>query len=237
MIRYSVQFAALAGLLLTASAAQAATGFTDRNAFIAATSPQAGIDFNGTVPFGSSYRQQDLTVGNMTLNAAGGFIGFNVIAPGGQCADLDFDKWAIDGSPYACSYVDAQVSLNIDFNAPVTSWGADFRRLGDDGQRVELAFLDDDSNVIADFIAEGNDVGAFSFIGLDFQGQETSQLVFSYLFSNASQAYDIFGMDNVLFSTARGAGTPNPVPVPPAMLLFASAGTAFAALRRCKTKS
>ncbi|MEM9878894.1 MAG: hypothetical protein AAF862_06415 [Pseudomonadota bacterium] len=217
----------------SAGNAHAATSFTDRSAFIAQTSPQASIDFEN-VAAGSSYFQQDLTVGNMTLNVPGGVFGFQLIAPGGQCGDVGFDAFDIDGSQYACSFIASQLNMTVDFNAPVTAWGADFGSLGDEGRRVKLAFLDDDANVIADFIAEGSEAEEVRFLGFDFEGLEATRLIFSYLISGISQEQDIFGMDNVLFSTARGAGTPNPVPVPPAMLLFASAGGAFALLRRRK---
>ncbi|MEM9878896.1 MAG: hypothetical protein AAF862_06425, partial [Pseudomonadota bacterium] len=77
-MKYIVQLAALVALPLGASAAHAATVFTDRNAFIAQTSPQGFVDFN-SVEAGSSFENQDLTVGNVTLR--GGFFPFNT--PGG----------------------------------------------------------------------------------------------------------------------------------------------------------
>ncbi|MEM6637408.1 MAG: hypothetical protein AAF667_16115 [Pseudomonadota bacterium] len=223
-------------VLTMSNAAQAVTVFTDRSDFIAQTSPQTSINFEG-VPAGSSYRQQDLTVGNMTFNIGGGVFGFNLIAPGGQCDAQSFDAFDVDGSQYACSFIAPQLDLHIDFNAPVTSWGANFGNIGANGRRTELTFSDDDANVIGSYIAENNAPLGVTFIGLDFAGQEATKLTLSYIVSGLNQEHDIFGMDNVLFSTARDGDTPSPVPVPPGMFLLATAGLAFAGLRRRKPTS
>ncbi|MEM6683365.1 MAG: hypothetical protein AAF607_14100, partial [Pseudomonadota bacterium] len=224
-----------AAALLAITSANAATSFTDRSAFIAQTSPQGAIDFENAQA-GSSFAGQDLTVGNMALSGGvDDFFTLNLIAPAGSCIGFNLSFFQIDGSQFACSFVDPEADLRIDFNAPVTAWGADFRDIADDDRRTKLSFYDDDDALLADYVAEGFNEADQSFIGLDFMGAEASYLIFSFItgpqdISNS----DVFGMDNVLFSTARGM-TPNPVPVPPAMLLFASAGAVFAGLGKARS--
>ncbi|MEM6681563.1 MAG: hypothetical protein AAF607_04910 [Pseudomonadota bacterium] len=235
-MKYIVQLAALVALPLGASAAHAATSFTDRSAFIAQTSPQGMIDFN-SAQAGSSFENQDLTVGNITLR--GGFFpfdppgGINFIAPGGRCTNVSFFLAQIDGSQFACAFVADGIDLSIDFNAPVTAWGAEFKAFVEEDIQVKFSFFDADAALVADYIAEGLDPLVPSFIGLDFMGQDVTQLIFSILPNpDKEENFDAFGMDNMVFAFGRGAGTPNPVPVPPALLLFGSAGAAFAGLRR-----
>ncbi|MEM6681564.1 MAG: hypothetical protein AAF607_04915 [Pseudomonadota bacterium] len=235
-MKYSVFTCAAA--LLAISSANAATSFTDRSAFIAQTSPQVSVDFNG-VPAGSSFEGQELTVGNMTLR--GGVYpllpdgGFNVIAPGGLCTDTDLDFLTLDATQFACSFVDPQLDLRIDFNAPVTAWGADFRDIADTNRKTKLSFYDAEDGLITEYLAQGLEDSEKSFIGLDLMDNAATHLIFS-LVLDPDQDYtlDFFGMDNVLFSTARGGVTPNPVPVPPALLLFGSAGAAFAGMRSAR---
>ncbi|MEM6683366.1 MAG: hypothetical protein AAF607_14105 [Pseudomonadota bacterium] len=236
-MKHSVLTWACAATVIATSGAHAATSFTDRNTFIAQTSPQVSVDFNN-VPLGTSFYGQETTIGNMTF--AGGtnqaLNGWHAIAPGGNCTGPVNAFYTVDGSPFACTFVEANAQLRIDFNTDVTSWGADFRDLGDEERKTKLTFYDD-SDVIAEYIAGGNDNGEVTFVGLDLDGAQATHLIFS-LFQAFDPNQDLFGMDNVLFSTARGTGTvPNPVPVPPAMLLFASAGAAFAGMRRARSKA
>ncbi|MEM6637407.1 MAG: hypothetical protein AAF667_16110 [Pseudomonadota bacterium] len=239
-MQYQSFSSAIAVALFLSSAAQAATSFVDRSAFIAQTSPQGSVDFND-VPAGSSFEDQDLTVGNMTLR--GGVFpispgGWNLIAPGGACTGLNFDLTQIDGTNFACSFVNPEFDLRVDFNAPVTSWGADFRDIADTDRRTKLSFFDGNDDLIADYVAEGLGDSEISFIGLDLMGAEATHLIFSIIIDDVeADNLDLFAMDNALFSTARGTDVPNPapVPLPPAMALFLSAGGALAGLRRLKS--
>ncbi|MEM9879758.1 MAG: hypothetical protein AAF862_10840, partial [Pseudomonadota bacterium] len=157
----------------------------------------------------------------------------NLIAPAGLCIGTNSELFQTDTSPYACAFVSPCSDLVIDFNAPVTAWGADFGDLADNGVSINLTFFDDEDAVVGKHTASTDLDAQKTFLGFDLMGAAATRLIFSMMDGTIN---DAFGIDNVVFSTARGMGGPSNVPIPPTFLMFASAGVAAAALRSLKAR-
>ena len=212
--------------LACSSSLHAATFYTDRVDFLADTTPQVAQDFDNAEA-GSSFEGEELTVGNMTFS--GGVSpepGFklNVIAPGGGCAGINYDIFQIDETQFACAFAGSQADLRIDFLAPVTSWGADFRDLADGPRHTRISFFDTMGFLIDDYIAFGNADYETTFFGVDLEGATAGHMTFSFLVGESDGTlYDVFGIDNVAFSTTRDTTPLAPVPLPAGLWLMLSA--------------
>jgi hypothetical protein len=201
--------------------------YDNEAAFVAATDPEAFVDFNDVKPV--SFTGSSASVGNMTFSGpfhpnhpnATGLV--NYIGGKGP------DKATIDDTIAVNGFSMPGASMRIDFLAPVTSFGAYFSDLGDDDKTTLINFLDADDTSIGKILVEGFDDQNLIFRGIDLAGPAASAIEFVSLF--APDDLEAFAMDNVYFSTGRGIN-PAPVPLPASALLFLAGAGVFAAMKR-----
>lgn len=226
--------ASLLGALVLATlpiAAHATPAFyDDRASFTAQTAPNGAETFEA-LPFGAVFESTPLDTGFQTLT--GGPIPIfpgdglaNIIGPGGSCED----NTAPNGSKYACAYAGFESSLRIDFAAPISAWGADFRDIGDGDRSTSAIFFDANDAVLASFEFTGKADGESLFFGVDLGSAGALTLVFQDT-GNSLNTADLFGFDNVLFTVPRDVA-PIPLPASVVMLLSALAGVAGVSRRR-----
>ncbi|WP_424976676.1 hypothetical protein [Dinoroseobacter sp. S124A] len=228
--------ALLLGLLPLA--AQAAPVFySDRTSFTNDANPNGSENFEGETA-GTTFENTPLNTGFMTLT--GGPIPIypdqgeaNIIAPGGSCSDNSDPN----GSNYVCAYADVFSSMRVDFVAPVTAWGADFRDIGDGSRSTTVDFLDSDDAVIASYEFTNKGEGQAFFFGAVLEDDAAMSLVFRAT-APKQQTTDLYGFDNVLFTVPRDVPPVPPVPLPASFVLLLSAlagGAGFSRLRRART--
>ncbi len=221
--RLSLAFAALVGSVHLAAAAPIV--FENRDDFVAATAPQANIDFEG-IDY-ASFQGTTTSVANMQfsgfeypedLNGDYNYIG----------DDCPLGNWNGSDS-HICALVFDTSPLRIDFLTPVLSWGADFRSFADNTSRNIMQFYDAEESLLATIKVTGTPHFSTRFFGIDLDGAEASFVEF---YNVASQhGTDAFMMDNVLYSADRGDTLP-PVPLPASLPLLVGGGLAFAAFAR-----
>jgi hypothetical protein len=218
--------------LVSASAVTAAPIFyDDRDAFVAATSPQVAVDFDDVEPVGFS--ETSAVAAGMSFSGPvypvpyvdGLFI--NSIRGG-------LGTYTVNGTQAVFAYTTVRENVRIDFLNPVIKWGATFKGLGDvdyfgDDILTRLAFYDSEDALIGTYDVSGTAHFATHFRGVDLNGAAASYMVFDTITSG--QGNDVWTMDDVLYSTGRGA-QPAPVPLPASALLLGTTGLALGALRR-----
>ena len=131
---------------------------------------------------------------------------------------------SVDGSQYACSFVERADPFRIDFLSPVTAWGADLLGIGNGGRETSLSFYDENDTLLSQTIFEDNGLLELMFFGVDLMDQVASYAQFDFLgIDNDGDAYDLFSIDNITFSIDRGEETPSPVPLPAGFVFLLTA--------------
>ncbi|WP_424973045.1 hypothetical protein [Dinoroseobacter sp. S76] len=234
MTRFSLLGAAVLALLPMAAAA-APVFYDNRTEFTDAEAPNGSENFEAETP-GTSFENMPLNTGFMTFT--GGPIPIfpdqgeaNIIAPGGSCSDNSDPN----GSNYVCAYADINSSMRVDFAAPVTAWGADFRDIGDGNRTTTVDFLDSDEAVIASFEFTNKGEGQAFFFGAALGDASAMSLVFRAT-DPAQDVTDLYGFDNVLFTVPRDVPPIPPVPLPASFVLLLSALAGGAGASRLRRK-
>ena len=169
--------------------------FTDRPTWQANTSSSTVENFNSFVTedgFGVfAFPPPPLDVGDFSLSLNNGN-NFGYIDIPGVGTDVPFD--AIDGTTYAIMGLATDQSLFIDFDSPVTAFGADFRDFNEPGG---ISDIEVNSTLLG--VPQAPD-GALRFFGL------TSTVPFTQVEIRGFSVGDQFGMDNVSYGIAAVPG-------------------------------
>jgi len=240
-MRKLIMNTALSVMFTMPAMGHAASLYFDRDSYIVDTNPQAFVDFND-VPLGSSYAGQELGVGPIRLSGGVRFgLPVNNIAPWDGCEQ----QYTIDGTPHACSWVDLENELRMDFLAPVVSWGTDLNDIGNDTRETLLRVWDTEESLVHEYLFQDGVLAENSFFGIDAGDTVLSHVTFSFVQAGPDAFFqeDYFSLDNMLFTTNRGDdGGPRdpvaPVPLPAPFLMLGSAAIGLFGLRkRRKTSS
>lgn len=203
-------------LFATATGASAATitTYTDRASFAAAAGTTATETFNSyvnDVSFGAS----SISVGPMTLSASLASGSANLI----DVPPFTTNEANVDGTPSLNVLTlngTTPGTMTITFSSPITAFGADFSQFNDEIPRTQIV-ID-----LVSTLSPPTTTGQTSFFGF------VSDTAFTTVTFVAAFDADAFGIDNVTYSTATTAPTPEP-----ATLALLGAGLAgLGALRR-----
>ncbi len=194
--------------------------YQDRAAFVAATDPNAWVDFNEFEETTSFY-DQTLSVGPISLFTTSPTNGANHIRTVSS---------GIDGTSFVFASMRQGMPIHMDFFAPVRAWGADVEHFGAAGRHGVMRFFDENSAVVGEIDVSGNTLNEPLFYGIDLDGALATRMEFDLL---SDHTQDNFWFDNVALTLDRAQ--PAPVPLPASGLFFATGGLALAALRRRKT--
>lgn len=195
--------AAIAAFLMSSQLASAAsfTVFTDRVAFEAAVGTGLTTETFNSAASDISFSGSSTTFGQLTLSADDtAFPGNNKI----DAAPL-LDTINVNGSAAVNFFTRPNDNASIAFDAPVLAFGADFFNFNDEHLRTQISVL---GNLFSPDVTDINEVSFFGIIS----DQAFSSVLFSAL------DYDVFGMDNVSFSSSISV-----VPLPAALPLMAGA--------------
>jgi hypothetical protein len=197
--------AALASTML-ASAANAATFFTDAGAFAAATTGLTSGNFAGIVGVGSFTSQPSFTVAGVTFDNAG----FDFVIDGGF-----FNNGFYGSAPYYSGQANALTTISF---AGTSAFGMVFGNYASDGGALSFT-LSDGSVFNASFPAIRGNSGFFGFT--------STTPITSISVNNQAGGANVF--DVVSFSVGAAAVVPEPQSW---ALLIAGFGLTGAALRR-----
>jgi len=193
---------AASALLLSAQLASAAsfTIFTDRTAFETAVGGGLTTETFNSAGSEVSFGGSSTTFGQLTLSADATSTDYNRIDTPPVLGEVDGN-----GTTAVNFFTKANNNAAISFDAPVMAFGADFFNFNDDTLRTQISVLGElfSPEVTVDY-------------SLSFFGVISDQAFSSVLFSGLEN--DVFGMDNVSFSSSISV-----VPLPAALPLMAGA--------------
>jgi hypothetical protein len=218
-MKHLCKFSLLAALVAASTATAAPIVYEDRDAFVAATNPNALVDFND-LEAGQSFKDKTLSVGPFSLYTDSPANGGNHVRDGS-------DGFNIDGSNFVFGIAREGHPIEFDFLAPVFAWGATFKDLGDVNRFTVLRFFDELSNVVGEINVFDREDLTIEFFGIDLGGAKATRMEIALPLDSPS---DNFSFDNVALTLDRAQ--PAPVPLPASAMFFATGGLALAALRR-----
>lgn len=194
MFRYATIALFVFGIALTATSEAAISVYTSRAAFDAAAGTTSSQDFNSFAS-DTPFNLVPLDVGPFTLSVIGSASSSNRI----DVPPALFAGFSVDGTAFAAGELNGLNSVLITFDAPITSFGADFAGWNDTIRRSDLVI---DGNVIMPPTTVGNQI---RFFGV------TSDVAFTTVeIRGVPGLGDSFGFDNVSFGASATSVVPEP---------------------------
>ncbi len=177
------------------------TVFTDRTAFEAAVGAGLTTETFNSAGSDISFSGSSTTFGQLTLSAD------DTAFPGNNKIDVTPIPGEVDvnGSTAVNFFTRANQNASVAFDAPILAFGADFFNFNDDFLRTQVSILGD---LLSPQATTDNTLSFFGVI--------SDQAFSSVLFAGLDN--DVFGMDNVSFSSSVSV-----VPLPAALPLMAGA--------------
>jgi hypothetical protein len=203
-------------LIMGAGTSNASTvSYTDRSSFLSAAGNTTVETFNNF--------SQDTSFRNVELDLEGfSMIASECCVTAGNFIDVSpfFGSNVVNDSPFARIYTSHEhsISLTINFDVAVTSFGADFRGINDSLDRTQWLV---NGETISLPVSPQNGLNTFFGIVSD-----TAFTTITFVGIDNGNSSDLYGMDNVTYSG---------VPIPAAVWLFGSALAGLGWMRRRQT--
>ncbi len=220
----AVAFGLMIGLVSGANVAHAGIiTYTNRATWAAAASPNGAENFNG---FGAdaTFQNVSVAISNGTVTGEPGSNGATtnkIDAPA-----LEFGGfYSIDGTSELLGDVVGSQKITINFTSPVTAWGADFKGVADGGRTTRIDVYDSSNTLLGSVpMASDGTNNQLQFYGFTVTMGAASRIELT----GNTDGNDVFGVDNIQFTTGAVAA----VPEPSTFALFALGGAGLAGWRR-----
>jgi PEP-CTERM motif-containing protein len=250
--------ALLVGAAVPSAEAASITTFTDRTAWQTAVGPLSGQEDFQSFVTDTSFVGSPLSLNGMSVLASSATVLNGAKTNKVDVAPFEFQGiYDVNGTNYLfvdvegalfANGVSSDVTVRVDFTAPVSAFGADFLEAGDTGNplRIDLFGI---GNVLLGTLTPNTGV-ALEFLGFqaDLGVQVSHMILRTRDAAGASiSANDLIGIDNLGFVAASGEGGDGggnggdgggmPVPEPGSLALLGLGAIGLAAFNRRRRRT
>lgn len=200
----------LTGLALSLPAQAGLVSYTDSALWNSSVGPTTGMETFNSFTTDTTFQNTTVFANNMQISGVRGSNGSTTNTV--DAASFAFGGfYDIDNTTYLLGDLRGSQTIRFDFENSVSAWGATFSGISDTSSRnTVISAFDADDNLLGVLNTASATNRTVGFYGFAFDENEAADYL---IFSNTTNANDVFGVDNVSFVEAS-------VPEPASILLL-----------------